>query len=112
MDALLGASDSGDIGKLFPDTDPTFKGASSLILLETVGGILKDKGYEIENIDSVVICQRPKISPYIPEMKENIAKALDISAEQISIKGTTTEKLGFAGRGEGIAGEAVCILKR
>lgn len=110
MDALLGAAAMGDIGKLFPDSDEAYKGADSLKLLEQVGFIIKERGYSIGNIDATVICERPKISPYTDEMIENIAKALKINSGRINVKGTTTEKLGFTGRKEGIAAEAVCIL--
>ena len=112
MDALLGAADAGDIGKLFPDTDPAYEGANSIELLKKVGEVIGEKGYRIENIDAVVICERPKISPHIPAMKKALSDALGITEDKISIKGTTTEKLGFTGRGEGIASEAVCILQR
>ena len=111
MDALLGAASMGDIGRHFPDTDDAYKGASSLDLLEHVGYLIRDKGYCIGNIDATVICQKPKILPYVEEMIENISKRLKIDYDKINIKGTTTEKLGFTGRKEGIAAQAVCILK-
>ena len=110
MDALLGAAALGDIGKIFPDSDEQFKDADSIKMLEQVGYMIREKGYGISNIDATVICERPKISPYVEEMIENIAKALKIDSDRINIKGTTTEKLGFTGRKEGIAAEAVCIL--
>ena len=110
MDALLGAAGLGDIGKHFPDTDPKYKGISSMLLLKHVGDSLKGAGYQVSNIDSVVICQRPKLKDYISQMNKNIADVLKIEINQINVKATTTEKLGFAGRGEGIASEAVALL--
>ena len=112
MDALLGAAALGDIGKLFPDNDDSFKGISSIELLRRVKSALDDKHYSLGNADITVICQRPKLAGYIDEMRANIAEALDTELDKISIKATTTEKLGFTGRGEGIAAEAVCILNR
>lgn len=112
MDALLGAAGLGDIGKHFPDTDPKYKGISSLILLKYVGESIKEAGYRVSNIDSVIICQKPKLKDYIPEMVINISKVLKIDAHQVNVKATTTEKLGFAGRGEGIASEAVALLTK
>jgi len=112
MDALLGAAALGDIGKLFPDNDDSFKGISSLALLRKVKSVLDDAGYSLGNADVTVICQKPKLAGYIDEMRGNIAEALDTDVDRISIKATTTEKLGFTGRGEGIAAEAVCILNR
>ncbi|MBR3755586.1 MAG: 2-C-methyl-D-erythritol 2,4-cyclodiphosphate synthase [Firmicutes bacterium] len=112
MDALLGAAALGDIGKLFPDNDDSFKGISSIELLRRVKSALDDKGYSLGNADVTVICQKPKLAGYIDEMRKNIAQALDADIDRISIKATTTEKLGFTGRGEGIAAEAVCILNR
>ena len=112
MDALLGAAALGDIGKLFPDNDDSFKGISSIELLRRVKSALDDKGYSLGNADVTVICQKPKLAGYIDEMRENIAQALEVDVDRISIKATTTEKLGFTGRGEGIAAEAVCILNR
>lgn len=112
MDALLGAAALGDIGKLFPDNDDSFKGISSIELLRRVKSALDDKGYSLGNADVTVICQKPKLAGYIDEMRKNIAQALDADVDRISIKATTTEKLGFTGRGEGIAAEAVCILNR
>lgn len=109
-DALLGAAGLGDIGTYFPDTDPAYKGADSLKLLARVGEEVKKAGFEIVNIDSVVMCERPKVNPHREQMKENIARVLDIKISQVGIKGTTTEKLGFTGRGEGIAAQAVASL--
>ncbi len=110
MDALLGAAALGDIGKHFPDSDPAYRGISSLILLEKTGRLLAEKGFLIENIDSTVIAQAPKLRPYIDGMRENIAGALDMDVEYISVKATTEEGLGFTGAGEGIAAQAVCLL--
>ena len=112
MDALLGAAGLGDIGKHFPDTDPKYKGISSMILLKYVGESIKDAGYMVSNIDSVIICQKPKLKDFIPEMVINISKELKIDSHQVNVKATTTEKLGFAGRGEGIASEAVALLTK
>ncbi len=110
MDALLGAAALGDIGQHFPDTDPAYKGISSIRLLKHVAALLSEKGYGIGNIDAVIIAQKPKMAPHIPQMKENIAKALEIDMDCLNIKATTEEKLGFTGREEGIASEAVCLL--
>lgn len=110
MDALLGAAALGDIGRHFPDKDPKYEGISSLILLAEVGKMLDEKGYLIENIDASVIAQRPKLAPYIPEMQKNIAAELGIRADQVNVKATTEEGLGFTGTGEGIAAHAVCLL--
>ncbi|MCQ2547596.1 MAG: 2-C-methyl-D-erythritol 4-phosphate cytidylyltransferase [Clostridia bacterium] len=110
MDALLGAAGLGDIGKHFPDSDDKYKGISSIKLLEHVAGLLKENGFTVGNIDGTLIAQAPKISPYVGEMVTNIAKALNIDEKQVNIKGTTTEKLGFTGRGEGIAAEAVALI--
>ena len=110
MDALLGAAALGDIGKHFPDTDPAYKGISSIKLLEHVGALLEEKNYVIGNIDATIIAQRPKMAPYIPTMRENIAKALQISVDQINVKATTEEGLGFTGSGEGISSQAICAL--
>ena len=111
-DALLGALALGDIGKHFPDTDLKYKGISSIILLKHVYELIKDRGYEISNIDVTIAAQRPKLSPYIDVMRENIALALGCEKEQISVKATTTEKLGFEGREEGISGTSVCCIKK
>ena len=111
MDALLGAAALGDIGKLFPDTDERFKGADSLILLKEVCVVLKANNYKIENIDSIVIAQKPKLAPHIEQMRKNIADACGIDLSQVSVKATTEEKLGFTGRLEGISSHAVCLIK-
>ncbi len=110
MDALLGAAALGDIGKHFPDTDEQYKGISSITLLSYVGDLLRSNGYSIGNIDSIIVAQAPKMAPHIDNMRKNIADALGADIECISIKATTTEKLGFEGRGEGISAKAVCIL--
>ncbi|MCQ2547119.1 MAG: 2-C-methyl-D-erythritol 2,4-cyclodiphosphate synthase [Clostridia bacterium] len=112
MDALLGAAALGDIGKHFPDTDDAYRGISSIILLEHVGKLLEENFYKIGNVDVTVIAQKPKISPYLEEMRDNISAALNLEKSRINIKGTTTEKLGFAGREEGIAAEAVASIYR
>lgn len=112
MDALLGAAAMGDIGKLFPDTDEAYRGISSIELLKRVGSLLTESFFLIGNIDVTVMAQRPKISPYTEQMRENISEALGTEKSRISIKGTTTEKLGFVGREEGIAAEAVCLIYR
>ncbi|MDY6304761.1 MAG: 2-C-methyl-D-erythritol 2,4-cyclodiphosphate synthase [Oribacterium sp.] len=111
MDALLGAAALGDIGQHFPDTDPEYEGADSLKLLAEVGKILRDAGYQIGNIDATVIAQRPKLMPYLPEMRQNVAGALGIDVSQVSIKATTEEHLGFTGRGEGISTQAVALIE-
>lgn len=111
MDALLGAAALGDIGQHFPDSSDEFKGISSLLLLERVADLLKEKGYEIENIDSIVVAQKPKVAKFIPDMRKNIAGILGIDIEKVNVKATTTEKLGFEGREEGISSYAVCLLK-
>lgn len=110
MDALLGAAALGDIGKHFPDTDPAYKGISSILLLEHVTGLLKEHGYEIGNIDATIIAQKPKMAPHIPQMRENMAAAMEIDISRLNIKATTEEKLGFTGREEGIASQAICLL--
>ena len=110
MDALLGAAALGDIGQHFPDSDERYKGISSIALLKEVGKILQENGYMIENIDSTVIAQRPKLLPYRPQMAENIAAALGIEKEQVSVKATTAEGLGFTGSGEGISAQAIALL--
>lgn len=111
-DALLGAAALGDIGKHFPDTDQSYKNADSLILLARVGDILRDTGYKPSNIDSTVIAQAPKLAPYVQSMRENIANALKIEPDAISVKATTEEHLGFTGNGEGISAHAVCIIEK
>lgn len=110
MDALLGAAALGDIGKHFPDTDPAYEGASSIKLLEKVGELLEEKMYIIENIDATIIAQKPKMRPHIDTMRENIAKALKIEVDQINVKATTEEGLGFTGTGEGISSQAICAI--
>ena len=112
MDALLGAAALGDIGKHFPDTDPAYKVISSILLLKHVGGLLRSNGWKIGNIDATVIAQRPKLAPYIRNMCENIAEALDIDIDQINVKATTEEGLGFTGEGLGIASNAICIVEK
>ena len=111
MDALLGAAALGDIGLHFPDTDDRYKGASSLKLLKEVGAMIAEAGYEVENIDAVVIAQAPKLRPYIDDMALNISKALEIPVCAVNVKATTEEQLGFTGRLEGISAHAVCLLK-
>ena len=110
MDAVLGAAALGDIGLHFPDNDSAYKGISSLLLLKKTGELLLEKGYLIENIDSVIIAQEPKMRPYIEEMRKNIADVLEIEVEQVNVKATTEEGLGFTGAKEGIAASAVCLL--
>ena len=110
MDALLGAAALGDIGKHFPDTDEQYKGISSIRLLEHVRDLIEKEGYVIENIDATVIAQKPKLRPYIDKMQENIANALKIEKNQVNVKATTEEHLGFTGREEGISSQAICAL--
>ena len=110
-DALLGAAALGDIGKHFPDTDPKYKGISSVILLKHVCSLIRSAGYEIENADITIIAQKPKLLPYIPAMRKNTAEAMGVSEDAVNVKATTTEKLGFEGRGEGISSMAVVLLK-
>lgn len=110
MDALLGAAALGDIGKHFPDTDPAYKGISSIRLLEHVAALLRENGYAVGNIDATIIAQKPKMAPHIPQMRENMAKALGISVSQLNVKATTEEGLGFTGTGEGISSQAICLL--
>jgi 2-C-methyl-D-erythritol 2,4-cyclodiphosphate synthase len=110
MDALLGAAALGDIGKHFPDTDPEYKGISSIKLLQRTGELLEKNDFLIENIDATIIAQAPKMRPYIDTMRENIAKALCIDVRQVNVKATTEEGLGFTGTGEGISAQAVCML--
>lgn len=111
-DALLGAAALGDIGKLFPDTDPRFEGANSLMLLTEVCRLVREQGYTIENIDATLIAQRPKIAPYIEMMRENLAAACEIEKGRVSVKATTEEGLGFTGSGQGMAASAVCLIHR
>ena len=110
MDALLGAAALGDIGRHFPDTDSRYKGISSMKLLEHVRDLLEENGYVVENIDATVIAQKPKLRPYIEQMEENIAETLGIAKDQINIKATTEEGLGFTGTQQGISAQAVCLL--
>ena len=110
MDALLGAAGLKDIGSYFPDTAEAYRGADSLKLLGQAAEMIKEKNFKIENIDSVIAAQRPKLAPYIPQMKENISRVLEIEINQIGIKATTTEHLGFEGRGEGISAYAVALM--
>lgn len=110
MDALLGAAAMGDIGKHFPDTDPKYEGASSMKLLEHVGKLLEEENYQIINIDATIIAQRPKMAPHIPQMVENVARVLKLEKNQVNIKATTEEGLGFTGTGEGISSQAICAL--
>ena len=112
MDALLGAAALGDIGKHFPDTDEAYKGISSMVLLEKVGELLEEKMFLIDNIDATIIAQAPKMRPYIDTMRENIAKALKIDIDQVNVKATTEEGLGFTGSKQGIAAHAVCIIEK
>jgi len=111
MDAILGAAALGDIGKLFPDSKDEFKDADSLVLLGKVVSLIKSKGYIIENIDSTIIAQRPKLAPYIDEMRARIAAACGMESDWVSVKATTEEGLGFTGAGEGIACQAICLIK-
>ena len=111
MDALLGAAALGDIGKHFPDTDPAYEGASSMKLLEHVGKLLEEGLYVVENIDATIVAQRPKMAPYIEEMRRNIAAALHLESDQVNVKATTEEGLGFTGTGEGISAQAAACLE-
>ena len=112
MDALLGAAAAGDIGKLFPDNDEAFRGISSLELLRRVKQHLAEKNYKIVNVDATIIAQAPKLSPYRETMRENLAKVMEVDVDQVSVKATTEEHLGFTGSGEGIAAHAVCLIER
>lgn len=111
MDSLLGAAGLGDIGLHFPDSDDKYKGADSMELLKEVSKLVSDKGYLISNIDATVIAQAPKMRPFIDDMRKNVASVLELETDQVNIKATTEEKLGFTGRGEGISAEAVCLLE-
>lgn len=111
-DALLGAAAMGDIGGMFPDNDPEYLGADSLVLLRQVFQRLRDNGYSVINVDCTVIAQKPKMKPYIPEMRMNIAAALSTDADNISVKATTEEEMGFTGRGEGISAHSVCLIDK
>ena len=110
MDALLGAAALGDIGQHFPDTDPRYEGISSIELLKHVGKLLEENNFVIENIDSTIIAQRPKMMPHLPQMRKNVAEALGIDVNQVNIKATTEEGMGFTGSGEGISAQAICLL--
>lgn len=112
MDAIIGALALGDIGKLFPDNDPKYLGADSLLLCSAVAEVMRNKGYRIGNVDATVIAQAPKMAPYIAEMRENIARVLETDVENVSVKATTEEKLGFTGEGLGISAHAVCLLEK
>ncbi|MCI8868997.1 MAG: 2-C-methyl-D-erythritol 2,4-cyclodiphosphate synthase [Lawsonibacter sp.] len=112
MDALLGAAALGDIGQHFPDTDPAYAGADSLKLLERVADLLARRGWRVGNVDATLLAQSPKLAPYLPAMAENLAARLGIARNQVSVKATTEEKLGFTGSGEGMAAHAVCLLER
>ena len=111
MDAVLGAMAAGDIGKLFPDSDPAYKGADSLVLTRRVAEVMTQRGYRLGNIDATVIAQAPKLAPHIPAMRERIAEAFGVEVDRVSVKATTEERLGFTGSGEGIAAHAVCLLE-
>lgn len=112
MDALLGAAGLGDIGKHFPDTDPSYKGADSLKLLDHVTALLAELGWLVGNVDATIIAQRPKLATYIPQMRDNLAARMNVAPEQVNVKATTEEKLGFTGSGEGMAAHAVCLLTK
>ncbi len=110
MDALLGAMSAPDIGQLFPDKDPAYKGADSLVLLSRVAELMKEKGYTLGNLDATILAQAPKLAPHIPAMKENIARVLGVAVDAVNVKATTEEHLGFTGSGDGMAAHAVCLL--
>ena len=111
-DALLGAAALGDIGKHFPDSDPRYKGIDSRELLRHVAALLRERGYTVGNVDATLIAQAPRMAPHIPKMVQNIAADLGLDADQVNVKATTTEELGFTGRGEGIAAQAVCLIEQ
>ena len=111
MDALLGAAALGDIGTHFPDSDPAYAGADSLKLLEHVAKLLGERGFSIKNVDATVLAQKPKLAPHIPRMRENLARAMGVGPEQVNVKATTEEGLGFTGSGEGMAAHAVCLIE-
>lgn len=111
-DAMLGALAMGDIGKHFPDTDPAFKGADSMKLLEHVVGLVRGRGYQVGNLDATIIAQKPKMAPHIPAMRENIARVCGVELDRINVKATTEEGLGFTGRAEGISAHAVVLMER
>jgi 2-C-methyl-D-erythritol 2,4-cyclodiphosphate synthase len=110
-DALLGALGEGDIGSYFPDSDPKYKGMSSLVFLKETVKLLNENGFEIENLDSVIVCEKPNIAPHIEQIKETLSQVLGVSAKSLGIKATTTDQMGFTGRGEGIAVHAVALIK-
>ena len=112
MDALLGAAGLGDIGRHFPDTDPAYAGADSLKLLDHVVELLGARGWQVGNVDATILAQRPKLAPYLEQMRENLAARMKAAPEQVNVKATTEEGLGFTGAGEGIAAHAVCLLER
>ena len=112
MDALLGAASLGDIGRHFPDTDPAYAGADSLLLLDHVAELLRERGWKVGNVDATILAQRPKLAPHIGKMGENLAAHKGVAPDQVNVKATTEEGLGFTGAGEGIAAHAVCLLKR
>ena len=112
MDALLGALALGDIGKHFPDTDPAYKGADSLALLRHVSALIREKGWQVGNIDATVLAQAPKLAPHIVQMRENLAAAMECDVDRVSVKATTEEKLGFTGAKQGIAAHCVCLLEK
>ncbi len=112
LDAVLGALGEGDIGKHFPDTNDAYKGINSMLLAENVASLLRQRGYVISNIDATVVAQRPKLAPFICEMRSNIASVFGVSPDRVNVKATTEEKLGFTGSGEGISSHAVCIITR
>ena len=111
MDALLGAVALGDIGRHFPDTDPAYKGADSLVLLDHVMALLDQAGWQVGNVDATILAQKPKLAPYIDQMRDNLARRMKIAPEQVNVKATTEEKLGFTGAEQGIAAHAVCLLE-
>jgi 2-C-methyl-D-erythritol 2,4-cyclodiphosphate synthase len=111
-DALLGAAGLGDIGKHFPDSDPKYKGISSLVLLEEVGRLLAEGGFRVHNIDATIVAERPRMAPHIPAMAANIAAAAGVDRSSVNVKATTTEGLGYTGRGEGMAAYAVCLIRK
>ena len=111
MDALLGAAGLWDIGHAFPDTDPAYKGADSLVLLDRVMEMLRAKGFRVGNVDATILAQRPKLAPHIPQMRENLAQRMGISPDRVNVKATTEEGLGFTGSGEGMAAHAVALLE-
>ena len=111
-DALLGAAAMGDIGKHFPDTDEKYRGADSLVLLTRVAELLEERGYKVVNVDSTVLAEAPKLAPHIEKMRENISRALGVDIDAVSVKATTEERLGFTGKGQGIAAHAVCLIDK